>query len=259
MLQADFPRFTRLQNVVSRGSVYSRDRMLRLAKSDIVVSLDDDSFPVAADFLKKLGLVFEQHPEAAVVAFPELRNSGGFAAPDRTTASPGRYVCAYANCAAAMRREFYFATPGFCEFFKHMYEEPDYALQCYAAGAAVWFDPGLAVAHRESTRERHLLRRHQLNARNELWSVWLRCPWPWLPLVSAYRMLRQLCGAWSSGPGWTMREPLWWFAAIKGISNCCNKRQAIPWAVYYRWMRLARCPVFSAEDVKGLSHTSLGR
>ena len=46
----------------------------------------------------------------------------------------GRYVAAYANCGAAMRRDVYLQLAGFPTFFGHMYEEPDYALQCYASG-----------------------------------------------------------------------------------------------------------------------------
>jgi hypothetical protein len=114
----------------------------------------------------------------------------------------------------------------------------------------VWFVPSLVVEHRESPKERNQLRRHQLNARNELWSVWLRCPWPWLLLVSAYRMAREFTYAWSEGLSWVAREPLWWFAAVKGIAKCCQQRQPIPWAIYYRWMRLERKPLYFAQQLQ---------
>ncbi|HZR18618.1 MAG TPA: glycosyltransferase family A protein [Verrucomicrobiae bacterium] len=250
MLRTRFPQFVVLQNPVTKGSVHSRDQLLRFAKSDIVVSLDDDSCPIAADFLQQLGCQFSQHPEAAVITFPEQRLGGMFAGRDRTAANCGRYVSAYANCAAAMRRKPYLAVGGFCGFFEHMYEEPDYALQSYAAGAAVWFEPSLVVEHRESPKARDLPRRHQLNARNELWSVWLRCPWPWVPLVSGYRIARQFSYAFSKGFSWVWREPFWWFAAFKGIGKCSQQRQAIPWATYYRWMRLPRKPIYSVEQLQ---------
>ena len=250
MLRSCFPEFRVIENPFPRGSVYSRDRLLRSARGDIVLSLDDDSYPLHRDFFQRLAAVFLEHPEAAVVVLPELRDGNQFAAPDKTDTSDGHYVSAYANCAAAMRRDFYLRQPGFPEFFHHLYEEPDYALQCYAAGKSVWFEPSLVVRHHESRVNRRPVQRHHFNARNELWSVWLRCPWPWLPLVSAYRVLPQFLYACSEGPAWAMREPVWWFSAFKGRRQCVRFRQPVVWRSYYHWMRLARAPVYSVNDLR---------
>jgi GT2 family glycosyltransferase len=249
MLARNFPQFKVLRNTDARGSVYSRDRMLRLARGDIVVSLDDDSYPVRVDFLQQLREVFDSHPEVAVVVFSELRQ--GFACskpnPERRR---GCYVGAYANCGAAMRRQVYLTMPGFPRFFRHMYEEADYGLQCYAAGYAVWFEPSVEIVHAQSAMNRRVMRRHHLNARNELWSVWLRCPWPWQPLVTAYRAARQLVHAFFQGPQWVIREPWWWWEALKGIGVCREQRRAIPWRTYYGWMRLARHRTYTLNDLR---------
>ena len=250
MVRSRFPQFQLLNNPRPRGSVFSRDRMLRMAIGEVVVSFDDDSYPLRPDFLRTLAQVIEDHPEAAVVAFPEVQTEAAYAFSDRTGAAVGRYVAAYANCGAAMRRAFYLKRPGFPHFFSHMYEEPDYALQCYSAGAAVWFEPGLAIHHEPSPINRRPMQRHHFNARNELWSVWLRCPWPWLPVVSAYRVIRQAAYAGSEGVDWLIREPVWWLATLKGLSQCRVRRQAVPWRVYYGWLRLARNPIYRAEDLR---------
>lgn len=247
MLGRNFPRFQVLRNNPMRGSVHSRHRMLQSARGDIVVSLDDDSYPVRVDFLQRLTTVFEGHPEAAVVVFSELRKGNARLTPER---SRGCYVGAYANCGAAMRRQAYLNLPGFPDFFQHMYEEPDYAAQCYAAGYGVWFEPSLEIFHRQSELNRQVIQRHQLNARNELWSVWLRCPWPWLPAVTAYRAARQFVHAVCLGRQCVIREPRWWFEAFKGLAVCLAQRHAIPWKTYYRWMRLARHPVNDFNDLR---------
>jgi hypothetical protein len=139
---------------------------------------------------------------------------------------------------------------GFPVFFTHMYEEPDYALQCYAAGAAVWFEPSLAVRHHVSQANRRPLQRHHFNARNELWSVWLRCPWPWLPMVAAYRMARQFVYACSESASWVIREPSWWLAALRGWNQCRASRRPVRWQTYYRWMRLARRPIYTIDELR---------
>ena len=249
MVRGEFPQFTLLESSKSMGSVYGRDRMLRLARGNIVLSLDDDSYPLQRDFIDRLRQAFAQHPEAAVIVFAELREGKKHAAHNRAQTSLGHYVSAYANCAAAMRREFYLRQPGFESFFGHMYEEPDYALQCYAAGAAVWFEPTLLVRHRESRVGRSPIARHHLNARNELWSVWMRCPWPLVTPVSVYRVARQFMYACSEGWRWASEEPRWWVWALGGWSNCWRARRPVRWKVYAYWMQLARRPVFSADQL----------
>ena len=250
MVRCRFPEFRLLKSDSPIGSVYGRDRMLREACGEIVLSLDDDSYPIQNDFIAQLNQIFANHPEAAVVVFPELRQGNNYSAADKTSKSRGHYVSAYANCAAAMRRSFYLQQPGFPKFFQHMYEEPDYALQCYAAGSAVWFEPSISVRHFESTAHRALIRRHHLNARNELWSVWLRCPWPWLILVSAWRIARQFIYASTEGIFWGLREPLWWLAALRGLAQCWKTRRPVTWRTYWHWLTLARRSIYCDRDLQ---------
>jgi len=257
MVRSDFPGFQLIESARPMGSVFGRDRMLRLARGEVVVSLDDDSHPVQRDFLIRLHNVIEQHPEAAVVSFAELRDGGEYAGLDKTESSRGHYVSSYANCAAAMRRDFYLAQPGFVPFFGHMYEETDYALQCYAARAGVWFEPTVVVRHRQSGVNRAAMARHQQNARNELCSVWLRCPWPWMPVISAYRIARQFVYACSQGVRWALAEPCWWAAALRGVTWCRRQRRPIAWPVYAQWMCLARKPVYSIAELRRRFLTSV--
>ena len=238
-----------LINVDSVGSVLSRDRLLHLTEGDWVLSLDDDSYPLADDFFDRVMLVIHNHPEAAVITFPEQRDGGTYTSSAKTPAAPGHYVPAYPNCAALMNREFYLRQPGFPGHFIHMYEEPDYALQCYAAGSAVWFEPSLIIRHHLSSVQRLPVRRHHQNARNELWSVWMRCPWPWLPVVSVYRIWRQFRYACSEGVSWAVREPIWWLAALSGVFPCWRLRRPVGWRVYLAWMKLARRTIRTSADL----------
>lgn len=252
MVRSEFSTVSLAINESGRGSIPSRDQMLRRAKGDIVVSLDDDSYPVSADFFAKLKVVFETHPEAAVISFPEQLDGNVFWPPTKTPEHAGHYVSAYANGAAAMRRQVYLEGPGYPLFFDHAYEEPDYALQCYANQWAVWFCPSLTIRHHLSPQNRNWRRTHHLNARNELWSVWMRCPWPWVPLVSAFRIVRQFNHACKQGLSWAIREPLWWCSAISGVTECIKRRSPIPWARYYAWMSLARQPVTQRDEIRSL-------
>ena len=250
MLLREFPAFITLENPERQGSVASRDRMLRLASADIVFSLDDDSYPVEPNFLARLKQVLGSHPEAAVVAVAEIRHDD-LSDPAALSLGErrGRYVASYANCAAAMRRDVYLELAGFPRFFGHMYEEPDYAVQCYAAGYAVWFEPALAVLHHMSSVNRHAGRRQRLHARNELWSVLIRCPWPYLPAIALFRIWRQLRYAATQGPWDVLLQPAWWLSALRGLPQCLAGRAAIPWRTYWGWMKLARRPVYRTLEL----------
>jgi GT2 family glycosyltransferase len=250
MVKQEFPLFTLIENEQSIGSVGSRHRILNLAKGEFVVSLDDDSYPLDLNFLDRSSQILSDHPEAGVITFPELRNDASFAKEKKETSSSGYYVSAYPNCSAIMRRDLYLKSEGFPSFFQHMYEETDYALQCYSLNKAVWFEPSLMIRHHMSSTERQPVRRHHQNARNELWSVWIRCPFPWLILVSIFRIVRQFQYACSEGLDWAICEPVWWWSALKGLPQCLRNRQPIPWHIYYNWMRLARQPIYNYEDLK---------
>lgn len=250
MVQENFPSFRLIENMQSIGSVGSRDRLLNMAKGKFVVSLDDDSYPLDQRFLLHVEKVLSDHPEAAVITFPEMRNGGAYSSLSKTPSSPGRYVSAYANCAAVMRKDFYLRMQGFPRFFGHMYEEPDYALQCYAANSSVWFEPSIVVRHHASPTQRQPVQRHHKNARNEMWSVWLRCPLIWLLPVSLFRMVRQLQYAASEGLFWVVREPIWWLSALKGLPACLRDRKPIKWKIYYSWMQLARKQISDLKVLK---------
>ena len=63
--------YTRLiLNERERGSVASRDRMIRDARGDLVLALDDDSYPEQLDCIAPIVRVFEERPKLAVLHFP---------------------------------------------------------------------------------------------------------------------------------------------------------------------------------------------
>ncbi len=242
MLAAEFPAFRIFENEQPLGSTASRDRLMRLATSELVLSLDDDSYPLETEALRRLGNLFAKHPRLAVASFPqrtdefpETLTASSFAASHRT----GTYV----NCACAFRRSVFLDLGGHDLRFWNAYDEPDYALRCLAAGWQVRFEPTITVRHHYSGVNRNEMRMHHLHARNECWSVLMRCPMPQLIGVLAFRLFRQMHYAWKRGRSWVWREPQWWFAALRGASESLAHRHPVRWEDYLAWMRLVRKPV----------------
>ncbi|MGE5209467.1 MAG: glycosyltransferase family 2 protein [Alphaproteobacteria bacterium] len=231
------PKVKLIVNHPAKGSVASRDRMMREAQGDLVLALDDDSYPEDGDCIDRIVSFFKERPKVAVLHFPQrsdeypqtLAQTGfGHEGPTRSFASSG----------AVLRRSIYLTLPGFESKFYHMYEEPDYALQCVAGGYDVLFSPLITIRHHYVTRARDEIRIHQRHARNEFWSTLMRCPLLLAPGMVAWRVFSQFRYACKRGWSWVAREPLWWFQALAGIPYCFRKRQPVSWACYKRWLSL---------------------
>ena len=236
-IQRELPTTRLIINEVGRGSVASRDRMMREARGDLVLALDDDSHPEQADCLALIAPLFEQNPKLAIAHFPQ-RTDEYPATLTQTDFGPAMLTRSFANSGAVLRRAVYLELPGFPPEFFHMYEEPDYGLQCVGAGFEVLFTPVITIRHHYSGQTRSELRNHHRHSRNEFWSVLLRCPFPHCAGLIFYRIFSQLRYASKRGPGWVVREPVWWWQALIGVSFCLRQRRPIPWVRYRGWLRL---------------------
>lgn len=237
VVRCELPGAILIVNEVGRGSVASRDRMMREAHGDLVLALDDDSYPEQADCIQRIVPLFEQNPKLAIAHFPQ-RTDEYPETLTQTDFGPTRPTRSFANSGAVLRRSLYLQLPGFEPKFFHMYEEPDYALQCVAAGHEVLFTPLLTIRHHYSGATRSEMRNHHRHSRNECWSTLIRCPLPQMPLLVFYRVCSQMLYACKRGPQWIVREPVWWWQALGGIKYCFQKRNPILWPQYKRWLAL---------------------
>lgn len=241
-LRSAHPHLRLIVHDTPRGSIPSRNELAAAATGEILLSLDDDSHPIEPDFISRLRLLFEKHPRLAVASFPQRTDEF----PDTLTApdfGPTQFVGSFANSGAAIRRSAFIELGGYPDFFFHAYEEPDFALRCVAAGWEVRHETSLSIRHHFTATQRNEMRTHQRHARNELWSVLLRCPAPQSLAVAAFRAARQFGYASTRGLHWVLREPAWWLAFLRGVPCCLAARQPLPWDRYLAWMRLLRSPI----------------
>jgi len=236
-VKAELPEARLFVNQVGLGSVASRDRMMRAAQGDLVLALDDDSYPEQLDCISRIVPFFEQRPRLAVLNFPQ-RTDEYFETLTQTNFGSEHLTRSFANSGAALRRATYLQLAGFESRFFHMYEEPDYGLQCVAAGYDVLCSPVVTIRHHYSGQARDEMRIHHRHARNEFWSTLIRCPLPFAVGMVAWRVFSQFRYACKRGWSWVVREPVWWCEALAGIPYCVRKRRPVPWAGYKRWLSL---------------------
>lgn len=237
-LKAEIKNLKVIVNETGKGSVASRDRMMREACGDLVLALDDDSYPEQLNCLDILSSIFHLRPNLAIATFPQRTDEYPVTL-TQTDFGSEHPVRSFPNSGAALRRSVYLQLPGFEAKFFHMYEEPDYALQCVGAGFEVLYSPVITVRHHYSGATRSELRNHHRHSRNEFWGVLLRCPFPQCLGLAAYRVVSQFRYACKRGASWVIREPVWWWQAVGGISYCLRKRRPIPWARYKAWLQLS--------------------
>jgi GT2 family glycosyltransferase len=238
-VRREYPTVRLIVHEQAWGSVASRNEMGFATDCDVFLSLDDDSYPVDYDAIAQIRELFAKNSRLAVAEFPQ-RTDERPESLKQVDFGPGRFIGSYANSGAAILREAFEDLGGYEDMFFHMYEEPDFALRCCAAGWQVRFEPGLHIRHHWTSSQRSEVRNHHRHARNEWWSVMMRCPMPWALAVAPFRGLRQLTYAFRRG--WALREPLWWAQALLGLGTCVRRRQPLPWSKYRAWMSLVRKP-----------------
>jgi len=211
--------------------------MMRQARAELVFALDDDSYPEQMNCITLVSRFFEEKPKLAVLHFPQ-RSDEYPETLSQTEFGPEDLTRSFANSGAVLRRSTYLQLPGFEPRFFHMYEEPDYALQCVAAGYDVLFSSVLTIRHHYSGQARDEIRVHHRHARNELWSTLMRCPFPFALGMVAWRVFSQFRYACKRGWSWVIREPAWWWQALAGVPYCLRKRRPVSWRSYKRWLSL---------------------
>ena len=232
------PNAKLIVNQSAIGSVASRDRMMREAKGDLVLALDDDSYPEQSHCVSRIVPFFQQRPELAVLHFHQRTDEYPETLVETKIGSEERLTRSFANSGAVLRRSTYLHLPGFEPRFYHMYEEPDYALQCAAAGYDVLFSPIVTIRHHYAGRARDEIGIHHRHARNEFWSTLMRCPFPPVLAMLAWRVFSQFRYACKRGWSWVVREPGWWAQAVAGFPYFLRKRKPVSWAAYQRWLSL---------------------
>ncbi len=237
VVKRELPSAKVIANESGKGSVVSRDTMMRKAQGDLVLALDDDSYPEERDCLRTLPDLFSKNARLAVATFPQRTDEYPNTLAENNFGRD-RLVRSFANSGACLRVSTYRSLAGFEPMFFHMYEEPDYALQCVADSWDVLYFPQITIRHHYTGKERSELRNHHRHARNELWSTLMRCPLPWAIAIAGWRVCSQFGYACRRGWPWIIREPFWWWEAVKGLPAALRKRRPVSWSGYKRWLKL---------------------
>ncbi len=225
MVREGFPEVDIVRNTVNKGSIASRNDILRRARGDYIIGLDDDSRLVDADACERIVARMDREPDLGIISlqaigpeFPETLRPGGRATGEWHGSS-------FAFCAVVIRRSMLEHTGLLPELFYHSYEEPDLSLRAWNAGYRVlqWND--VVVYHEFSGQNRNERRNHQRHARNEAWGVVMRYPGPWVVPMLAGKLAGQ--ARYAAKRGWLWREPQVWGAVLWKLPAAIRNRKPV--------------------------------
>jgi GT2 family glycosyltransferase len=204
----------------SRDNLGSAGRTVgvTMAATPYVAFADDDSW-WAPGALARAAELFDRHPRLALLVArtlvgPEERedpvNALLAAAPfGRPADLPGPTAAGFLACAAVVRQEPFLAAGGFHRRYGVGGEERLLALDLLRRGCGVAYVPAVVAHHHPAPGPERAGRRVR-QARNDLWTVWLRRRWPTV-LAATVRAARTADGraalrAALPGLPWIARE-----------------------------------------------------
>ena len=249
-----FPEVDIVCNLVNKGSIASRNDILRRARGDYIIALDDDSRFVDGDACAKIVARLDAEPDLGILAFQVVGPENPSSMTPAGCLSGEWHASSFVCCGAAIRRTMLHRTGLFPEFFYHAYEEPDLALRAWDAGYRVLQWNEIVVYHEFSGLNRNEQRTHRRHARNEACSIVMRCPWHLVfPGVLA-KFVGQ--ARYAARRGWLWREPRVWAEFLGRLPRAVHERHAVSTRALKIASGLNRRRIVNPEDARHLGTMS---
>lgn len=246
MIRDEFPWVDYERSPSPRGSIANRNLAAKAARTNVVVSLDDDaafSSPHTVEqTLRELA-----HPRVGAVAIPFIDVNHGPGVLQRAPSVDGLYVAAYfRGCASAWRRDLFMAIGGYSEVLFHMAEEPEFCMRLLSAGYVTRLGTADPVLHYESLA-RDPKRIVALIVRNGVLFGILDAPTVMMPIHALGSAVRSVA---SSVPRGHVRQTVRGLAqAVRAAPSAWRNRHPVRRIAYFLFRSLVRSGPRPLEDV----------
>jgi len=179
MVAAEHPEVVLIRDHVSRGYIVRRNQGAERARSNYLVSIDDDAAFSAPDTVEKALECFD-HPRVGAVTVPYVDVLQGPTVKQPPSGDAAEFVTgSFVGTAHLLRRDVFLSLGGYREELLHQGEEADYSLRMLDAGFVVRVGSAPPVHHFESPR-RDNRRIDLLGRRNDVLFGWQNVPHPFV-------------------------------------------------------------------------------
>jgi glycosyltransferase involved in cell wall biosynthesis len=247
MVRAEFPQAVLHRRDESRGLILRRNEGARLAKGEVIFSIDDDAaFSTPHVVEQTLSDFCDSRIGAVAIPYlePHKNNRLMQKAPDRE----GVWITdGFIGTAHALRRDIFLNLGGYREHLVHQGEESDFCIRMLDAGLVVRLGNSDPILHFESPR-RDFRRMDYYGCRNPVIYAWQNVPMPWLPIhlvATSINCLR-----------WTFR-PSRFLVRLRGVlagwvAMLSSPRSPVKSSVYRASRQFRKLGTLSLSDTKKL-------
>jgi hypothetical protein len=206
---------------VNRGYITGRNLMMREAKGDYIISLDDDAYFVTPESISAVVRRMEAEPKLAVVGFRVIDGRER----EQRAPEPEHYTDCYIGCGHCIRKAVLRETGDYGEYAVRQGEEADLALRILNRGYYIASFPGAVVVHETTDQGRDFKLFHVSGPRNLLLRAWVNEPFPWWLFTTANGIVRCLIRGVRTG---TLPYVLTGFgSALKALPQACSIRRPV--------------------------------
>ncbi|MBF4470305.1 glycosyltransferase family 2 protein [Flavobacterium sp. HJJ] len=143
----------------SIGASAARHKIYPLAKSEILIGLDDDAHPLNIDFISKIENLFKENPNVGIFAFEEIK--GIFASDEEALSqaegTKNEFLCSeFIGCGFAIRKAVYGITNGFPVWIDIYGEESCLSIEVMSKGYDILYTNEIKINHRVNKVQRKL-------------------------------------------------------------------------------------------------------
>lgn len=159
-----------IENRISQGLIYSRNRLLNLTTAEYAISLDDDAHFITPNPLEIIEAYFKNNIRCGVLAF---RIYWGLELPQNTNSyQDEQQVKGFVGCGHVWNMHVWKCIPNYPDWFVFYGEEDFAGFQLLKHGYKIWYVPNILVHHRVNIKLRKKDHDYQLRLRRSLRSGW---------------------------------------------------------------------------------------
>lgn len=234
------PRVRLIRQEGDRGYIAARNTIMRDARTETVLLMDDDAALLPEGNLEAALRLFESHPRIGAVAcaMAEADGSAWHASMQPAPVDYTCYITAYIGFAHLVRRSVFLGLGGYRESFHFYGEEKDLCLRMLDAGFDVVYMPQTRVVHTPDPSGRNRARYVRYAIRNDCLFALYNEPWPMAIVSVPIRMTRYFAMIRGiDDPGgfrWIVGELLREFPRVR------TDRRPVSWATVRQWRHLGR-------------------
>lgn len=224
----------------------ARNFGLKAARSDVIVTLDDDVLFCDIDALSKIADFFQKRPNVSVVNFKIVFEENRSIIPfnwfhprDYQRYGNEEFETDYiSEGAVAFRKEIFEYTGYYPGEFYLSHEGPDLAYRVINSGYKILYSPEIEVIHKVDSNHRPSWRNSYYDTRNQIWLGVRNLPVPMLIKHLSYRLITTLLFSLARGHLIWYLKALW--DALLGIPQEVKHRKPISKETVTRFREIRR-------------------